>query len=236
MQRIECQPAYILHKRPYRETSQILEIFTRDYGRIGVIAKGANRGKSALKGILQPFIPLLISCIGRGELLTLTGVDAIKIYTFLQGPKLASAFYLNELLMRLLHRCDVNPELFHRYDHALQSLGENKEIQAILRLFEKYLLKLLGYGLQLVKDVKTGETVQQESLYVFEPTLGPQLASPNLAGLELKSHLLFKGNSLLAIEQENLISAEILSDAKRLMRHALAPHLGMKPLESRKLL
>ncbi len=243
MQRIEFQPAYILHRRPYRETSQILELFCRDYGRIGVVAKGIRRPKSPAKGLLQPFIPLLISCCGKGELLTLTHFDSVGVWPFLMGRRLVSAFYLNELLMRLLYRFDANPDLFQSYDTALIELGKLNLVadgQAVLRIFEKSLLKTLGYELQLGKEVETGHVIEAEDLYHFDPALGPKLVPAAYSYNEDKYHhqsnVIFKGKSLLALDQEQLTEGWALSDAKRLMRQALAPHLGVRPLESRRLL
>ncbi len=243
MQRIELQPAYILHRRPYRETSQILELFSRDYGRLGVVAKGVRRPKSPAKGLLQPFIPLLISCCGKGDLLTLTHFDPVGVWHSLVGRRLVSAFYLNELLIRLLYRFDANQDLFQSYDKTLTELSKEEIIadgQAVLRLFEKSLLRTLGYELQLSTEVETGNAIEPEGLYSFDPSLGPKLLPGvyrNVGdGLNNNSNSIFRGKSLLALDQEQLTDSDILYDAKRLMRQALAPHLGNRPLESRRLL
>ena len=259
MHRINFQPAYILHSRPYRETSLLLEIFTADYGRIGAVAKGVRRSKTKSRGLLQPFVPLLISCAGQGELLTLKDFDAGGMVVLLEGRALVSAFYLNELLMRLLHRWDAYPILFQSYHKALNELKVKQE-QEVLRLFEKSLLKALGYELQLIKEAETGHTVEPEKFYSFDPERGPILAEPSKGqigthlldeeyarnsgfkrdkspntGVENRKHL-FRGKSLLALHYESLNETSTLWDAKRLMREALALHLGNKPLESRKLL
>jgi len=236
-QRFEYQAAYLLHARPYRETSLLLELFIAEQGRLGVIAKGVRRPKSRSRGLLQLFVPLRVSCVGRGELLTLTDVDSAGVAPILTGRRLVSAFYVNELLMRLLHRGDPNPVLFSHYQDTLTELANMDREQVALRLFEKALLKNLGYEVQLLKDVETGLAVQAEGFYTFDPALGPVLVDsirPNHA--LARSSYLFKGKSLLGLAEGQLQEPSVLSDAKRLMRMALAPHLGPKPLESRKLL
>lgn len=244
MHRIEFQPAYILHSRPYLETSLLLEIFTPDYGRIGVVAKGVRRSKTKSRGLLQPFVPLLVSCSGRGELLTLKDFDAGGMVILLRGRTLVSAFYLNELLMRLLHRWDANTFLFQNYHKALNELKIKQE-QEVLRLFEKSLLKALGYELQLIKEVETGHAVEPEKFYAFDPERGPTLVESPELQVKREGHVgnkpeqgkpntrignmkhLFKGKSLLALHHEDFADGFVLWDAKRLMREALALHLGI---------
>jgi len=240
MRRFECQAAYILLLRPYRETSFLCELFTADYGRISVIAKGVRRPKSRGRGLLQPFIPLVISCVGRGELLTLTDFDTLCVAPVLTGRRVISAFYLNELIFRLMYREDPNPELFFCYQQALSELEKTTEVQIVLRLFEKMLLKTLGYEVQLLKEVETGDPVRPEENYRFDPARGPILVETDNLMVGVKSQDVFKGKSLLALAEGSLEKyledVAVLSDLKRLMRLALAPHLGNKPLESRKLL
>lgn len=235
MQRIDFQPAYILHTRPYQETSLLLEIFTQDFGRIAAIAKGAKRPKSRGRGLLQPFTPLLVSCVGRSELLTLSHFDTRGMPHSLKGQQLISAFYLNELLMRLLHRSDTHSSLFLDYQKTLIALEKTTNEQAVLRIFEKNLLKAMGYELQLTHEVETHEPVQPENFYCFDPERGPSLV-PNLKQSPGKSQdFIFPGKSLLALADETLKEPSVLLDAKRLMRRALSKHLGDKPLETRRL-
>jgi DNA repair protein RecO (recombination protein O) len=228
--RFECQAAYILHTRPYRETSFLCELFTAEQGRMSVIAKGVRRPKSRGRGLLQPFIPLMISCVGRGELLTLTDFDSAGVAPLLTGHRVISAFYLNELLFRLVHREDPNPDLFLSYKTALSELEKTTEVQIVLRLFEKSLLKTLGYELQLLKEVETGAAIQASEYYRFDPARGP------LAVEYQPAQDVFLGKSLLALASGLLTDRAVLPDLKRLMRLALAPHLGSKPLQSRRLL
>lgn len=235
MHRFESQLGFILHTRPYRETSLLLELFTLHHGRMGAVAKGVRREKVLRRGLLQPFIPLLLACAGRGELLTLKAFEPAGASPLLTGRRLVCAFYLNELLVRLLHRFDPNPELFLNYHETLMELQNTSQEQKVLRLFEKSLLKSLGYELPLLKEVETGLGIEPEKFYRFDPVRGPLLASEQpMVGV--MSNALFKGASLLALAAGELHQVTALSDAKRLMRLALAHHLGPKPLESGKLL
>ena len=147
-----------------------------------------------------------------------------------------SAFYLNELLFRLIHHEDPNPDLFFCYQAALSELEKTTEVQIVLRLFEKSLLKMLGYELQLVKELRTGKPLNPEGDYRFDPASGPVLVETGDLAIGVKSQDVFKGKSLLALAAGVLNDIVVLGDLKRLMRLALAPHLGSKPLESRKLL
>ncbi len=243
---IDSEPAYVLHSRPYQETSLLLELLTPKQGRIAAIAKGAKRPKSLARGLLQPFTPLLISCKGKGELLTLTQVDGQSRSHHLSGKHLISAFYVNELLMRLLNRWDAHEALFFHYQETLRQLEVNGCEQKILRYFEKILLQELGYGLELKQVVehldmhkKYGPKVDPDLYYLFDPEQGPIPIQANnrLAFSSSKeNNRIFKGSSLLALDQNKLDDPRVLLDAKRIMRQALSLRLGPKPLESRRLL
>lgn len=247
MHRIEFQAAYILHTRPYRETSLLIEVFTLDYGRMAVIAKGIRKPKIGNRGLLQPFVPLLVSCVGRGELLVLKEFEMADRIHFIEGQRLISAFYVNELLMRLLHRWDPHPDLFQLYKETLMALEKQHtqettdfpelHEQIILRTFEKSLLKTLGYALQLVKEFETNDPVCAEKWYLFYPERGPVLVEQVDWEQPKQSNLLYPGKSLLALAGDKLNPEDpsIIRDAKRIMRQALAPHLGGKPLETRRL-
>ncbi len=234
MLRFDSQPAYILHSRPYQETSLLLDFFTEEFGRVSAIAKGAKRPKSRGRGLLQPFVPLLISCVGKGELLTLKEYDAVGAPILLSGRRLVFAFYINELLMRLLHHADAHHELFKSYANTLLRLrdcSDEKAEQWPLRLFEKSLLKELGYELHLTNEVDSGKPLNPDHYYLFDPDRGPTLVP-----FKTQSKVIFKGSSLLAIATESLTDEMVLQDARRLMRLALSSHLGSRPLESRRLL
>ncbi len=229
-ERVELAPAYLLHQRPYRETSALLEVFTENYGRIGLIARGVRAARSKQRGELQLFRPLRLSWQARGELGTLTGLEADGVSTPLRGAALYSAFYLNELLMRLLVRHDPHPELFAAYRDSLQHLADVEEIEPVLRLFEMRLLQEAGYALELDCDVASGEAVQADKLYDYHLESGPIMVAA--AG---EGGFVFAGASLLAMARYDLAAPEVLQDAKRLLRAALKLHLGDKPLKSREL-
>lgn len=222
----QLQPGYLLHQRDYRDTSLLLEVFTREHGRLGLVARGARAPKSRMRGLLQPFQPLLLSWGGRGELGTLTAVEAAGPAQRLSGTALYSGFYLSELLMRLLQRHDPHPELFAAYAEALQGLQH--EAQRPLRLFEKHLLDALGYGLLLDHEADSGEPVSAEAEYVYALESGPQRCSPAaVCGLRLS------GRSLLSLAAEELADAQSLADSKRLLRAALDLYLGGRELKTR---
>jgi DNA repair protein RecO (recombination protein O) len=236
--KILLEPAYVLHQRPYRDTSLLLEVFSPEYGRLGLVARGVKGKNNQRRALLQPFIPLTLSWSGRGELGTLTDVEADGSPHALTGPVLLSGFYLNELLLHLLHRHDPHPELFAHYRYTLQQLGgitnpheQARQLQVALRLFEKQLLQEIGYGLVLEHEVEQGEAIEPETMYRFVLGQGP-MAEP----AAMPSPQLFKGSSLLALAAQRLDDAQALRDAKRLTRLVLDHYLAGRKLHSRQLL
>ena len=228
-QTTQLQPAYILHQRDYRDTSLLLEAFSREHGRIGLVARGARAPRSRVRGLLQAFQPLLLSWSGRGELGTLTGVEAAaacSVTPRLSGTALYAGFYLNELLMRLLQRQDAHPELFDAYAQTLPGL--QTEPQRPLRLFEKHLLETLGYGLLLDHEAASGEPVDAEADYVYALETGPTRCTVATVG-----QLRLSGRSLLSLAAEDLSDAQSLADSKRLLRAALDLYLGGRALKTR---
>ena len=230
---MENAPGYVLHSRPWRETSLIVEAFAREHGRVGLVARGARRARSRLRGTLLPFHLLLLSWSGRGELPTLTGADTEggPVRT-LRGRALFSGFYLNELLLKLLPRNDPHPGLFDDYRRALAALGEEgRALDGVLRTFEKRLLDALGYGPTLDRAVDTGAPVSPDRRYRYVPERGPVEA----AGAE--DGPVVSGRTLLALAGGRLGGGGDLerAEARRLMRAVLAPHLGPRPLGSRAL-
>lgn len=226
MLKAQLQPAYVLHQRPYRDTSVLLEVFSRDYGRLGLVARGARGSRAPQRGLLQPFQPLLMSWRGRGELATLQQVESNGASHRLSGSLLYSGFYLNELLLRLLQRSDPHPELFIAYQTTLQGL--QAETQRSLRLFEKQLLESIGYALLLDQEAHSGAPIVSEALYRYELELGPisvERATPR--------GLCLPGSSLLSLATGDLSDAQSLADSKRLMRAALALYLGGRELKTR---
>ena len=182
--KILLQPAYVLHHRAYRDSSVLLELFSPEYGRVGVIARGAKSAKSRWRGVLQPFQPLLVSWNKRGELGTLTAAEAHGPALTIAPDLIASGFYLNEILLRLLERDQEQLELFGCYDEALRSLdkvgtetADNQSrsvaLEILLRQFEIRLLAALGYGLVLDHEIGSESPVQAEQEYIYQLEHGP---------------------------------------------------------------
>jgi len=231
--RIQDQPAYILHHRAWRDTSQILELFTRAHGRITVVSKGSLSARSKSRASLQPFVSLLVSWAGKGEMPTLTAAEVtIQTPLKLSGNALPSAFYINELLMKLLHKHDVHEDVFNLYKETLVSLQNLDELEKTLRLFEKKLLQLLGFEMNLSSDAETDELVQSDQSYRYYIEHGPVLALDHEHDAR---SLLVKGSSLISFEEECLDSAEALKDVKSIMRYVLAYYMEGKPIKSREL-
>jgi DNA repair protein RecO (recombination protein O) len=226
----ELSPAFVLHHRLYRETSLLVEIFSSREGRIAAIAKGANRPRSPLRGVLQPFRSLLIAWTGRGEVSTLTRAEVDGPPVTLAGRKLLSGFYMNEVLMRVLHRHDAHPKLFLAYQETLKELSEAESEEPVLRVFEKRLLDEIGYGLVLDHDVDSGAPIDPDRDYYYQRDKGPWPTSP-----ESIPTIKVRGHTLHALSHEHIHDPEHLREAKQLMRFALKPHLGDKPLMSREL-
>ena len=217
-QRIQFEPAYILSRRPYLETSALLEVFTANQGRVGLVARGVQSPRSKLRGHLDAFKPLLLSWIERGDLGTLTGAEAGAGRLSLSGEAVFCGWYLNELLLRLTTRHDPHPELFAIYQQTLCDLSQGAGERA-LRLFEKHLLSELGYGLSLPAEIDPQLT------YRYDWDEGPQIAAQG-----------YRGESLIALSEETLHTPQQLRDAKHLLREALARHGAGADLETPKLL
>ena len=230
--RVNLQPAYILHSRPYRDSSLLLEALTAEQGRISLVARGArrrSRGGSA-GALLQPFTPLLLSFSGRTELKNLAASEVAGRPLLLRAQRMFSGLYLNELLVRLLHRYDPHPRLFAAYAATLDALARDDAIDDILRRFEFTLLTELGYGFDLDLDGCSGEAVQPGAWYHYHPEYGLVARGP----VTDAAHPAFKGADLLAIAG-NDFSGAARATAKRLLRLVLAQHLGDAPLRSREL-
>ena len=238
------EAAYVLHTRPWRETSLIAELFTPDHGRVGVVARGARRGRRGAAGALQPFSRLRCAWRGRGELRTLITAEPERPL-WLTGDVLAAGLYLNELLMRLLQREDGHPALFALYAATLERLAAAQPLEASLRGFEFGLLDDLGYGMPLTTDVN-GQPLAAEGLYRVEPDAGPvpvaevpvaevPVADGVAEGGGMQARHCFRGAELLGIAAGDYQDPRVRPAAKRLARLALAPHLGSRPLRSRAL-
>ena len=229
MQRVELEPGFILHHRPFRDTSTLLEAWCGAHGRIGLVARGARGPRSRLRGVLQPFRPLLLSWQLRGELGTLTGAEAAGVAPRLPaGDALMGLYYLNELLLRLTARMDPHPELYAAYADAVGALTAGAALAPELRCFEKNLLDALGYGPELRHDA-AGRQVEAESCYRYDPSLGLAPCRPETTGA-------LHGASLLGLAEGTLAGPRALADARRLLRAALDEHLDGRPLKTREML
>ncbi len=227
--RVELEPAYVLHQFDYRDSSRIVEFLVRDHGRIAAVARGVRSPSSRLRGLLQPFQPLLLSWSGR-ELSTVTGLEAAGQRTALAGEALLAGFYLNELCLRLIAAHDPHPEIFALYATALGELTEGA-LSPALRRFELGLLEALGYGLNLAADPHTGEAVDANAQYLFHADSGPRRAHHD------EGHqVLVPGKSLLAMQAGRLDDPAVARDAQRILRQAIDRQLGGRTLKSRDVL
>lgn len=225
---MDLQPAYVLHARPYRETSLLLDAFTRDHGRVGLIARGVRGARGqATRAALQPLQPLLLSCRERGELWQLAATEAAGTALTLRGDALLSGFYLNELLLRLLPRHDPHEALFWRYAQCLNALAAEAPPGWELRRFERDLLDALGYGLELCVDAGDGAAIDPEARYRFDPESGPRRA----VGEQVSAGSI-SGAALMALHEDAMPDAAALRELRRLMRGVLLHHLGGRELRS----
>ena len=230
MLRVELDPGFVLHHRPFRDTSVLLEVLSRAHGRVGLVARGARGPRSRLKSLLQPFQPLLLSWQLRGELGTLTGAEGAGPAPRLPagGDALLSLYYLNELLLRLTARLDPHPGLYEGYADALGALGAGAPPAPELRRFEKRLLDVLGYGPELACD-SAGRPLESAESYLYQPSAGLVPCRPDTQGALL-------GASVQALAAGEFPDARALSDARRLLRAALDVHLDGRPLKTREML
>jgi DNA repair protein RecO (recombination protein O) len=220
----------MLHHRPFRDTSQILDIVTRDYGKIALVARGSRSAKSRLAGVLRPFLPLRISWVARGDLGTLTGAEAAGPPTGIQGDAVLAAFYVNELLLHFLHRHDAQPEIFALYEEVISSLGSSREIARCLRSFELEFMSLLGYALSFQPQGAADTELEPEQHYDYRVEQGPVPVS------RTDGPMVFKGRMLQLIRARELDDPDVLRAANRLLRQVINHHLGGKELKSRKVL
>lgn len=226
VRRISLAPAYILHHRPFRDTSRILEVITRDHGRLSLFARGVRGPKAKLASILQPFQLLLLSWSGRGEAAQLTGAESADHESPLPPSCLMGSFYLNELLLKLTTRHDPLPVLFDDYHATVESLRQGRSLECCLRIFEKRLLDALGYGLDLAAQAQTGKPVEAAEYYHFRPAQGLFPTVADAAGA-------LSGYSLINLANEELQSERDLEDARRLLQAALAQCLEGRELTTR---
>lgn len=235
---IALQPAFILQQRQFKESSLLLDVLTRDYGLIVVLAKGVRKSKSKTSGLLRPFQSLLLSCRGKSELLLLTHVELLDALQVLQGLPLYCAFYLNELILSFLRRFDAFPEVYADYAASLTLLAsldtpskpsasgataETLTVERVLRNFELNLMLHIGYAIPIQHEARAQQPIKSSSHYQFHPEQG---------FIEHPEGKL-KGSVLQAIAARELYDVEVLQVAKQIMRSVIDFHLQGRPLKSR---
>ena len=224
------QAAYVLHCRPYRESSQLVELFCAEADRISVVARGSRRHSSSLKALLQPFMPLQVSWQGRSDLKTLTCAELRRPPLRLREEALYSGLYLNELLYYLLEPDTTYPVLFSAYQQSLDWLARLEAPEPVLRQFELLLLDELGYGVDFSCDAHTGAAIEPDGVYLYLAECGFVRHTA-----ELPTREGFRGSDLQAMACRHFSDVQQLQAAKRFCRLALHPHLGNRPLKSREL-
>ncbi len=227
-QKVDGQPAFVLHTHPYRETSLIVDVFSRDFGRVALLARGARRPRSALRGLLLAFQPLELAWAGKGEVLTLMKAEWQGGQALLTGKALFFGYYLNELLLSLLPREDAHEALFLTYAKTLQGFTAALQ-ETDLRCFERAFLQELGYGLTLERDAR-GALIDPKAHYAYVIEQGPVRLSQ--AG---HSSLAICGKTLVDLAREDFSDPRSALEAKQLMRTLIAHYTGGKGLMTRKI-
>jgi DNA repair protein RecO (recombination protein O) len=232
---VNTQIAYILHQRAYRETSSILEVLTKDYGRVSLMARGCRGARSKIAGNLQLFTPLVISWQGRGSLPYLKSVERADLKApVLKGKALLSAMYVNELIMYLLHKDDVQEAVFEQYHHCLYNLEDRENLEISLRKFEIKLLEILGFGLNVLTEADTGKAIDGSAQYHYHLEHGPVLSHGKPSSQVTISGACLHGLAAEAYQQL-ADNNQYLAELKQLMRFVINHHLGHKKLKSRDL-
>ncbi len=230
-QRIQDEPAFVLHSYPFRETSLVLEVFSRRYGRVPLVARGARRPRSALRGLLMAFQPLLLSWFGKHELRTLHSAEWQGGQPQLQGTALLCGFYLNELLLNLMARDDPHENLFDYYQQTLQRLAQEDDHAITLRCFEKRMLQELGYALSLETEADTGRPVVPEKSYRYILERGAVTDTTDATqGMPVA------GKTLLDMAADDYSDMNSARQGKQLMRMLLDHHLSGRTLHTRELM
>ncbi|HTN93404.1 MAG TPA: DNA repair protein RecO [Gallionella sp.] len=228
--RHQDESAFVLHSYPFRETSLILDVFSQSHGRLAMVARGARRPKSGLRGVLMNFQPLLLSWFGKGEVRTLHSAEWQGGQPYLQGTALMCGFYLNELLLNLLARDDPHERLFDYYRKTLHRLAHETDHAATLRCFEKHLLQELGYALLLDREAGGGTEIKAELCYRYAVERGALPDDGDDTGLPVL------GKTLLDMAADDYTDPVTAQQSKQLMRVLLNHHLGGKILHTRELI
>jgi DNA repair protein RecO (recombination protein O) len=232
---LDRQSAWLLHSRPFRDTSVLLDFLTPELGRVSAIARGARGPRSKHRALLQPFQPLSISLSGRTELLNLRDVEAAAPALALTGEHLFAALYVNELMVRLLRGHEPEATLFSLYGSALSGLGARAELQPLLRDFELRVLDALGFGLQFSHEAETGEVLADDGWYYLHQDSGFVRHWQAQEQQQGSAQHLYPGRELYRIAERDFSASSTLAYAKRLLRQVLQHHMSERPLTSREL-
>jgi len=233
--RIEYEPAFILHSYPYKETSLIVEAFSRNRGRAALLARGARRPRSAMRGVLHAFQPLRLTWTGSGDLSTLIVAEWQGGMPFMHGFGLMCGFYVNELILRLLPREDPHEDLYDHYVECLRRLASDELPAAVLRGFEKRLLASLGYAMLLDRDASSGAAIDPGAQYLYDPERGPLCTNKAIVAHD-RDALFIQGQTLIDLDQDNFSGSESLNEARGLMRSLIARRLNGQTLHTRSVL
>ncbi|MDQ2994407.1 MAG: DNA repair protein RecO [Pseudomonadota bacterium] len=228
--RVALQPAFVLHARPYRDTSLIVDLMTQSHGRIGAIARGARSQKSRYRGFLSPFVPIMVAWSGYSDLVNISEIESFGAPIILMGRPLLAAMYVNELMVRLLHQHDPHSEVFDDYKTLLQQLQQNVAIEPVLRAFEKNLLQAIGYGFEWHYTADSDQPILANNWYAFTAELGFCSKLQQYSGQPI-----FSGEHILAIANDAFDDPAVLRSAKQIMRLAMLPRLGKRVIKSREL-
>jgi DNA repair protein RecO (recombination protein O) len=229
--RLADEPAFVLHSYPFRETSLLVEVFSRQHGRVPLVARGARRPKSAVRGLLMNFQPLSLSWFGKHEVRTLHSAEWQGGQPLLQGTALMCGFYLNELLLNLMVRDDPHVSLFDYYQHTLQRLAHGADMASTLRCFEKHLLQELGYALLLDHEAGSDKPIDVALTYRYVVERGVVRENARTEeGLQIS------GKTLLDMVADDYSDVHSARQGKQLMRMLLNHHLDGKQLHTRELI
>ena len=226
--RVNLEPAFVLHTRAFKETSLIVEILSKEFGRIAFTAKGARRPRSSLRGMLLPFQSLQATWSGRQELKTLHNIEWSNAFLTIEGDALVCGFYLNELIMRLVPKDDPYPKLYDFYNNTIQELTSNKFLSVTLRRFELRLLQELGYQVPLNKDIHGG-IIDPDKKYFYQVESGPSF------NRTFNDQIPVAGKTLLDMAADNYEDIKTERQSKQLMRYLINHYIGDKPLHSKQL-
>lgn len=224
--RVSLQNGFVLHRRAYRESSLLLDVFTLNFGRLRLLAKGVRKNKKGLHALLQPFVHLRLSWVGTGELPVLTAAESVGSSVELSGLKVFCGFYMNELLLNFLPSRDPHPEVFHLYGNMLHQLAADDGVERLLRFFEVSLLGAMGYGMAFDREATSGQPIDPAKRYIYRIEQGPVENAEGGADT-------VGGATLLGLERRALSDPDELLEAKNLMRRVINYYLNGKPLKSR---